>query len=669
MSDVRQQDLFPAPALALDDDLPMPLPPWPALAAGLLQTGELRPLDVALVDSLCRHARGVSVLACLLTALTSRQLGQGHVRLALEQLLQEPHRQLMHAGALAVLDDARRRRGGGSWSDLLQDCAWLTASPRRDTSAPLVLQDSHLYLRRSWQDETAVAAALRQRLQPVLPLPASAALAAWLDELFPRKSQPADAATPAPDWQKLACALAVRQRFTVITGGPGTGKTTTVLKLLALLQRQALAAGGEPLRIRLAAPTGKAAARLNETLTGAVAALPVADAIKAVIPVDVATVHRLLGAQGESRRFRHHAGNRLALDVLVIDEASMLDLAMMAAVLAALPESARLILLGDKDQLASVEAGAVMGDLCAGAVDGRYDPALASWLGEVSGEDVSPWQRSPGASVEALDQHVIMLRHSYRFAADRGIGRLAAAMQAGAAASPGQLQAAAPEVGECLPDQLAQPYDVYRRCLAERPDSGDEAAQAAWLERLFSAFERYRILAPFRQGADGVAALNEALDRRWGGEHAGSWYAGRPVMVTRNDARLGLMNGDVGLTLWSLPRDGEEPRLRVVFRDAARHGCWRWLLPARLPAVETVYAMTVHKSQGSEFEQVTLVLPAIGHERLTRELVYTALTRARRRFDLCPANEAVWLTAQAQVTERASGLAQSLRDVTQDTRS
>lgn len=620
------------------------------LFEALQRSGALRPVDLALSHSLQRFDPGTEPSVLAAAALASYAVAQGHPAFdpGLCAQLVEPPIDWPDTDA---------------WRDALAQCPWVAQPAGDEASAeehPLVLEDGRIYLRRYREYERRLAVALRRLCEPE-----EAAVAPEVDALHARLFP----AREAGDLQAAAAHAALAHHVLLITGGPGTGKTTTVLKLLALLQRQALAAGGEPLRIRLAAPTGKAAARLNETLTGAVAALPVADAIKAVIPVDVATVHRLLGAQGESRRFRHHAGNRLALDVLVIDEASMLDLAMMAAVLAALPDSARLILLGDKDQLASVEAGAVMGDLCARAVDGRYDPALASWLSEVSGEDVSPWQRSPGTAAEALDQHVIMLRHSYRFAADRGIGRLAAAMQTGAAATPGQLQAAAPEVGECLPDQLAQPYDAYRRCLAERPDSGDEAAQSAWLERLFSAFERYRILAPFRQGADGVAALNEALDRRWGGEHAGSWYAGRPVMVTRNDARLGLMNGDVGLTLWSLPRDGEEPRLRVVFRDAARHGCWRWLLPARLPAVETVYAMTVHKSQGSEFEQVTLVLPAIGHERLTRELVYTALTRARRRFDLCPANEAAWLTAQAQVTERASGLAQSLRDVTQDTRS
>ena len=227
------------------------------------------------------------------------------------------------------------------------------------------------------------------------------------------------------DWQKLACALATRSAFSIVTGGPGTGKTTTVVRLLALLQAPAVEAG-KPLRIRLAAPTGKAAARLTESISAQVRTLEVAEAIRDKIPSDVTTVHRLLGSRPGTRHFRHHAGNRLPLDVLVVDEASMIDLEMMANLLDAMPAHARLVLLGDKDQLASVEAGAVLGDLCRDAEAGWYSPQTRQWLESVSGErlDASGLHEDIDGT-HPLAQQVVMLRHSRRFGEGSGIGQLA----------------------------------------------------------------------------------------------------------------------------------------------------------------------------------------------------------------------------------------------------
>lgn len=638
-----------------------------AAAAGLL-----RPLDLALAAWLVEAEPGLPEVVLALAALTSQQHGQGHLCLDLAQLRADP--------AAFGLDVPAADGLRASWSDRslpgLRARLGLSAvigGPAAGAS-PLVLDGDLLYLRRAWRDETDVAADLRARMRSPSPLAADADLRPVLDALFP------DAANAGPDWQKVACALAARQRFTVITGGPGTGKTTTVVRLLGLLQALAMAPGGGtdapaqaggareatrgPLRIALAAPTGKAAARLGESIAGAVAALPLPAPVRRAIPVEVATVHRLLGAQGGTRRFRHHAREPLPLDVLVIDEASMLDLELMAAVLRALPGSARLILLGDKDQLASVEAGAVLGDLCAGAEAGGYAAELAAWLAAQTGADLLPW--TAASAPREVHQHVVMLRHSHRFDAGRGIGRLAADLRAGIRAGwrdglP-DWPAYAPEVSLCDGAALPAGYADYMAVLSDAPAAGaGDDDRAAWAAQVLAAFDRFRLLAAVRAGRHGVIALNAACEAHW--RAAGRlpadapWYAGRPVMVTRNDYGLGLMNGDIGITLW-LP-DAAAPggrRLRVVFRDSGPGGGLRWLLPSRLPEVETVFAMTVHKAQGSEFDHAVLVLPEQPVPVLSRELVYTALTRAKRHIGLCLPVPALWALAAGRQALRSSGL-------------
>ncbi|WP_310630755.1 AAA family ATPase, partial [Paraburkholderia sp.] len=364
-----------------------------------VERGWLRTLDGAFARFLLDETPDAPPLLLLAAALASHQLGRGHVCLDLQATLDDPAFALSlppdgpqtptaeppqpPAEVLAGVTLERWRAAldapelVGHWHDGTQDDT--QSDTQNDTqndmqnSTPLVLAGNRFYLRRYWQYEQDVRAGIEARLArgPRLEaaLPAAAARAA-LDALF--VSRPAQA--KGADWQKLACALAARSAFSIITGGPGTGKTTTVVRLLALLQTLALdreGTGGRPLRIRLAAPTGKAAARLNESIAGAVERLPFdalaqrvdAVALRSAIPTVVTTLHRVLGTRPGSRRFRHDAGNPLPVDVLVIDEASMVDLEMMAAVLDALPSNARLILLGDKDQLASVEAGAVLGEL------------------------------------------------------------------------------------------------------------------------------------------------------------------------------------------------------------------------------------------------------------------------------------------------------------------
>lgn len=478
--------------------------------------------------------------------------------------------------------------------------------------APLILDERHrLYLARYWRYERILAADLLARAAMPCGDVELARLQADLDRLFGVSGE-------EPDWQRAAAEKAVLRRLCVISGGPGTGKTSTVVRILAALQMHYHG----KLTIRLAAPTGKAAARMQEAVRNAKGRLGVTPEILAAIPEQAATLHRLLGSRPDSAKFRHGHDNPLPLDVLVVDEASMIDLALMAKLVEALPPSARLILLGDKDQLASVEAGAVFGDICAGAgeEDAGFAPAIA------------------------------LLHKSYRFGVDSGIGQLAQAIRLGdaervlAALVDGHGDEIAWQQGEnstLLTQRLRSGYREYLEALRSQASAAE----------LFERFGRFRALCAHREGSSGVAGLNQLLEdaMRRAGEISkrGAWYHGRPVMVTQNDYNLALFNGDIGIAMAS---SGE---LRVVFQGA--DGRLRDYAPGRLPPHETVYAMTVHKSQGSEFDEVLLALPDEATPVINRALVYTAVTRARRRIELWGRQE-VLEQAVGRAALRSSGL-------------
>ncbi|BDU21012.1 exodeoxyribonuclease V subunit alpha [Dyella sp. GSA-30] len=622
--------------------------------------GRLRPLDAAFARFLAEQDGTGNVVPTMLGALVSQQSGEGHLCLELDAL-----------GALIDRLDLP-----ASWREPLLDtpalmqqlnASTVVASDERISATPLVLDNGRLYLRRYWDHERLVASAIQQRLlSPVTPPPG---LKQELLRLFP------DDGSGAVQWPRVACALAARSAFSIITGGPGTGKTTAVVRLLGLLQTLQLAEHHRPLRIRLAAPTGKASARLNASIASQVAALDVSEAVRAAIPNDVVTLHRLLGARPDSRRFHHQANDRLHLDVLVIDEASMIDLELMSAVLTALPPQARLILLGDKDQLSSVEAGAVLGDLCKRAEAGHYSADTAQWLRDISGDDVTPWV---GDDQRPLDQHVAMLRQSHRFGATSGIGRLAQAVNAGRADTAQQLLSSSNDMHwlqsaidrRSLATLVLDASTGYRyyldRLTAQRPNpQASEQDIDAWARQALASFWRFQLLCAIRHGDYGVAGLNAqvvSLLHEAGliaSEHG--WYEGRPVMITRNDYSLGLMNGDVGIAL-SVPVEGGLTQLRVAFRiSTGTDGVERirFLQPSRLASHETAYAMTVHKSQGSEFDHVALMLPHEANALVSRELLYTAITRARSRFTLC-ASQTVIDSAIAKPTHRYSALAEKV---------
>ncbi len=626
------------------------------------EKGWIRRLDAALarfVGDLCPDADAAVVFAA---AVLAQMEGRGHTCVDLEELALQPNRLLAWSGE-AARDLARVHRrlpsDPSGWIAALGGCAAVRIAPgARDAGQPLVVDAGRLYLRRYWQAERRVAAQVARRAMVQIDVDEARART-WLDRLFPARND------GSVDWQKVACAVALRGGLSVITGGPGTGKTRTAARLLAL--HALLADEPGQLRIALAAPTGKAAARLKQAIDAGLAEVrgqwtgepALAALIDRLAPAR--TLHALLGARPDTRRFRHDRAHPLGVDLLVVDEASMVHLELMADLLDALPDPARVVLLGDKDQLASVEAGSVLGELCAGAGSGRYRDDTVAAVARLSGERIP----SDGAGASGpLAQQIVQLRESRRFGGD--IGRLAAAVNAGDADAAQRLLAA--EGGtldwwRAVPPQAvvglatdgrpgaAHCYADYLRALRQLPD--DAAERPERISAVLQAFDGFRVLCTVRDGPWGVDAINRAIARRLGelgliAPYA-EWYAGRPVAMTRNAPDLGVFNGDVGIAL----RAGDaDSALRVYF--AAGAGI-RSVSASRLADVETAFAMTVHKAQGSEFGHVALVLPDDG-AAVTRELVYTGITRARGALTLV-AGDAALAAGIGRITRRASGLA------------
>ncbi|HEV2369847.1 MAG TPA: exodeoxyribonuclease V subunit alpha [Acidimicrobiales bacterium] len=515
------------------------------------------------------------------------------------------------------------------WRERLANSPLVSVGEDGTDELPLRLVGTTLYLDRFWRDERAVAADLLDRTGAAAGMPAvdEAVLADGLVRLFPDD--------PAGE-QAEAAAAAVRQRFTVVAGGPGTGKTTTVARLIALLEEQARARGTRLPLIALGAPTGKAATRMAEAVHSEAAGMDVDGAVRdRLSALGASTLHRLLGRQpGNSSRFRHHRRNRLPHDVVIVDESSMVSLWLMARLLEAVRPDARLVLVGDPEQLASVEAGAVFGDIV--------------------GPDRAATGNAPAEGTLAASVRGLHANHRFSGA----LADLAGAIRAGdadAAVAVLRSDEATVKWLEVEVGAAPAPFDVLEPVRAAACAHGAALLSAATASDGRAALDvlgRFRVLCAHRQGPDGVSTWNPRLEE-WladavpGVSSDGAWYVGRPVIVTANDYSLRLFNGDTGVVL-ARPSGG----LTVAFE---RSGGVVEVGPSRLGAVDTVFATTVHKAQGSEFDEVAILLPATDSRVLTRELLYTAVTRARRRVIVAGTESAV-RAAIGRPIARASGL-------------
>ena len=555
------------------------------------------------------------------------------------------------------------------------------ASLDEQTAKPIILQDGKLYLQRYWQYESQLASIIREKATQTLDVDIAAAQT-LLSDLFDEKNYNTQQKQTL-DWQKIAVCIAASQSLSFITGGPGTGKTTTVTKLLALLQ--GLALNKKVLNIQLVAPTGKAAARLTESISAAKLKLPTD--LQANLPEQCQTIHRLLGAKPQSPYFKANASNPLHLDVLVLDEASMVDLPLMAKLFAALPKEAQVILLGDQDQLASVETGSVLSDICA-ASDFQgddsdntlkaYSTTMQQHLAKlifvptsisVPNKEPVANQNTPQSVFRSnvIRDNVVRLRKSYRFGENSGIGQLAKQVKAGLVNQSFSLlndeqftdinwhqpmqttpQTVASEILKTLIIKLLPIYQQYTQAIKQ----GD-------LRQAFKHLHQQQVLCAQKSGYWGVTQLNALIESELHKQglidNSKDFYIGRPVMLSKNDHQLKLFNGDVGIVMLD-PNNCTLTKVWFVTPE----GDLRGLLPSRLPSLETLYAMTIHKSQGSEFESVYLCLPLITANNqgrgLNRELIYTGLTRAKTYFMLYGESRALSLSLGQQCV-RGSGLA------------
>ena len=608
-------------------------------ATGLLRTfneaGLLSAADVHVAQRLGRLCDEQSEPALLAAAFAARAPRLAHVCTDLETARER----------VSVDTDLPVDVAALPWPD-----GWIAAvaaSPLVATGGPLHLVGTRLYLDRYWREERQVAADLRARGQVEASEVDHGLLSTGLSRLFSGAS---------PDYQRLAAATAVLRRFAVVAGGPGTGKTTTVARLLALLHEQAAGAGQRPPLVALAAPTGKAAARLEEAVHEEARRLTISDeARKWLLGLSAVTLHRLLGWQPRNRaRFRHDRTNRLPHGVVVVDETSMVALTMMARLLEAVRPAARLVLVGDPDQLASVEAGAVLGDIVGPAAEGSLLSAGARRaLSEVAAQQVDA--SDPPANAAVADS-IVVLRTVHRFGG--AIAELADAVQRGDA------DTAVDVLSGDHSDVLWLEVDVasvgrgalhpVRDAVIDAGTRLSEAATSGRGRDALAALGGFRLLCAHRRGPYGVSTWTAHVERWLGLAGAAGWYPGRPLLVTENDYGLGLYNGDSGVVV----AHGGAGGVRAVFE---RRGELLELTPQRLSSVDTVYAMTVHKAQGSQFDQVAVLLPDPTSPILTRELLYTAITRARRHLILVGTEETVRRAVERPIT-RASGLRESLWD-------
>ena len=583
----------------------------------------------------------------LAAALVSRATGDGDGYLDLNTLARKP----------ILLDVAGEDRfKSPKLPELLKTLRQSRVVGRPGEFRPLILDEKNrLYLYRYWDYENRLSSTIKSRIKEDIQGIDRSILKDSLNRLFPNNG------TDEFNWHKVAGVIAACKKFCVITGGPGTGKTFTTANILALLLE---VSRKDKLSILIAAPTGKAAARISESIKAAKKTLNCSDDIIDAIPSEACTIHRMLKTIPDSPYFFHNAENPLIADIGVVDEVSMVDLALMSKLLSAVKYDARIILIGDRDQLASVEAGFVMADIC-----DRDNAHLFSKYFYKQFENLTQCKmevsRKQLRDNPGLYDCMVVLKKSYRFTDTSGIGECSRAVNSGKFdetfsilnSNPDQIAwkkiSGPKDLSMALPKEVINGYSDYLNCRDPH--------------RALELFNRFRILCAVKFGALGVTEINrfteDILNRNGLIEldnlSTYPWYRGRPVLITRNDYNLELFNGDIGITM-SEP-DSKSKDLYVYFSDAA--GKPRRFLPHRLPEHETAYAMTVHKSQGSEFSEILLILPNQDYPVLTRELLYTGITRAKNHISIWGREEIIKTTILRKIN-RNSGLKDALWEQT-----
>jgi exodeoxyribonuclease V alpha subunit len=627
----------------------MRIPPTLQEIRGILSDPELfSSLDRHFAMFIGRLAKNHGAEAALAAALVSRTTGEGNICLDLAEHAGKP----LHPGARETDMNAPFCPSLQEWTAQLRRSGVVSAD---EGDTPLVLDvNNKLYLRRYWQYQHIIIRFIRQRSNAVHERLNYSILGKDLKKLF----------QPLPDgeidWQQIAAIAAVTRSFCVISGGPGTGKTSTVAKILALLSGQHN--DTRPLRILLGAPTGKAASRLQQAIAASSLLQSGSE------PLQATTVHRMLGFIPNSPYFKHNAGNPLAADIIIIDEASMVDLPLLAKLMQAVPVSARLILLGDRHQLASVQPGSVLGDMCRPKTMARFSSEFCRLVSELTAHSLTPASPAGEETSFSLQDSFVELVQSYRFAPGSGIARLSTTVNEGDGNGALTILLGA-EDGSIAWSELPAPAE-----LGKKLQDSHGIAQFATLQQspepdsCFNQLDSFRIVCALRKGPFGMERINTLLEQELtpqvpgdSSNHAAGRFGRdlnvlpfRPVMVTRNDYTLQLFNGDVGILL---PDPENKKIVRVFFRDEA--GMLRTIAPPLLPGHETVFAMTVHKSQGSEFNRVLLILPDKDSPLLTRELLYTAITRAREAVEIWGRKE-IFASAVQRRIKRTSGLTEAL---------
>ena len=572
----------------------------------------------------------------LTAALLSNASSQGHICL-----------ELRHLAGKSLVNNGKSQVLCPPLSEWLSVLKVKKVVGRPGDFTPMILDKTRLYFHRYWHYEQTLIDNLLRRISSHPMVLNSSLIQEGLNRLFPQNSKELE-----PDWQKAAALVSLYKGFCTISGGPGTGKTSTVIKILALLLEQS----GLKTAIALTAPTGKAAARLQEAVLNAKASLNSHETVKAAIPEQVYTIHRLLGASSDPSRYRYNEENLLPFQVVVVDEASMVDLPLMTRLFQAVSMNARIILLGDRDQLASVQPGAILGDICGLEENTNiFSQQFAKLLKDITGiHDINISQED---KVRLIQDCLVTLEKNYRFGSDSGIAVVSRLVK----------QSNSRTALEALKNRrfsdiqwtaLPCPKELEHALKEHVLNGFSQYLETENFQEVFGLFDRFRLLCAIRKGPYGVDHMNTTV-RRILAEYGlikqeGLWYRGRPVMITHNDYNLRLFNGDIGIT--GVDReDGDS--LRVFFQGT--DGAIRKFLPQMLPQNETAYAMTVHKSQGSEFDKVLFVLPDRQVEILSRELIYTGITRAKRKVTLWGI-ESMFIAAVNSRIERNSGLKEAL---------